>query len=125
MPVGVFGGRASGEDQEKTPSRNFDVKLWHMTSEDPGGRDLTSQWITFSSCSSHLSRLFLAADHASSGGSRCYKKVWSISDVVLTTMAPRFLRNLVPHREKREAARPLLVVLAGLSWTQWALFFSG
>ena len=29
VPGGVFGGRASGEDQEKT--RNFDIKLWHMT----------------------------------------------------------------------------------------------
>ncbi|TFK34319.1 MFS general substrate transporter [Crucibulum laeve] len=40
-------------------------------------------------------------------------------------MAPYFLRNLVPRREKRERARPLLTVLAGLTWIQWAHFFSG
>ncbi|PPQ85492.1 hypothetical protein CVT25_006572 [Psilocybe cyanescens] len=40
-------------------------------------------------------------------------------------MAPYFLRNLVPKREKRENARPLLTVLGELTWIQWALFFSG
>ncbi|KAF9648136.1 MFS general substrate transporter [Thelephora ganbajun] len=40
-------------------------------------------------------------------------------------MAPYFLRNLVPKREKVERARPLLEVLASLTWTQWGLFFSG
>ncbi|KAF8074168.1 MFS general substrate transporter [Lyophyllum atratum] len=40
-------------------------------------------------------------------------------------MAPYFLRNLIPHKEQRAEARPLLTVLAGLTWVQWALFFSG
>ncbi|KAF8876383.1 major facilitator superfamily domain-containing protein [Infundibulicybe gibba] len=40
-------------------------------------------------------------------------------------MAPYFLRNLVPHREQRAAARPLLTVIATLTWIQWAHFFSG
>ncbi|KAL0961273.1 hypothetical protein HGRIS_006235 [Hohenbuehelia grisea] len=40
-------------------------------------------------------------------------------------MAPYFLRNLIPKREERQSARPLLTVLAGLTWIQWAHFFSG
>lgn len=40
-------------------------------------------------------------------------------------MAPYFLRNLVPRREKRQEGRPLLEVLKGLTWVQWAHFFSG
>jgi MFS transporter, SHS family, lactate transporter len=40
-------------------------------------------------------------------------------------MAPYFLSNLVPRREKRESARPLLTVLLSLTWLQWAQFFSG
>ncbi|KAF8965854.1 MFS general substrate transporter [Flammula alnicola] len=40
-------------------------------------------------------------------------------------MAPYFLRNLVPKRERRDNARPLLTVLGEITWTQWALFFSG
>ncbi|KAF9014018.1 carboxylic acid transporter protein [Cyathus striatus] len=40
-------------------------------------------------------------------------------------MAPYFLRNLVPHRETRAQARPLLTVLRELTWIQWAHFFSG
>ncbi|KAK0221270.1 carboxylic acid transporter [Armillaria fumosa] len=41
-------------------------------------------------------------------------------------MAPYFLSNLIPQRQKTdEEARPLLTVLAGLSWIQWAHFFSG
>ncbi|KAF9458792.1 major facilitator superfamily domain-containing protein [Collybia nuda] len=40
-------------------------------------------------------------------------------------MAPYFLKNLVPHREQRQAARPLLGVLLGLTWIQWAHFFTG
>ncbi|EAU81051.1 carboxylic acid transporter [Coprinopsis cinerea okayama7 len=40
-------------------------------------------------------------------------------------MAPYFLRNLVPRKEKREDARPLLTVLASLTWVQWAQFWSG
>ncbi|TFK22706.1 carboxylic acid transporter [Coprinopsis marcescibilis] len=40
-------------------------------------------------------------------------------------MAPYFLRNLVPRKESRENARPLLTVLAGLTWVQWAQFLSG
>ncbi|KAK0202271.1 major facilitator superfamily domain-containing protein [Desarmillaria ectypa] len=41
-------------------------------------------------------------------------------------MAPYFLLNLIPQRQKTdEEARPLLTVLAGLSWIQWAHFFSG
>jgi len=38
---------------------------------------------------------------------------------------PYFLRNLIPKREKRTEARPLLEVLAELTWVQWAQFFSG
>ncbi|KAF8151313.1 carboxylic acid transporter protein [Crassisporium funariophilum] len=40
-------------------------------------------------------------------------------------MAPYFLKNLVPRREIRAEARPLLRVLATLTWIQWAHFFSG
>ena len=40
-------------------------------------------------------------------------------------MAPYFLRNLVPRREKRESQRPLLQVLSELTAIQWAMFFSG
>ncbi|KAG6867380.1 hypothetical protein C0993_003534 [Termitomyces sp. T159_Od127] len=40
-------------------------------------------------------------------------------------MAPYFLKNLVPRREQRAQARPLLQVLRSLTWVQWALFFSG
>lgn len=40
-------------------------------------------------------------------------------------MAPYFLRNLLPKRETRQHARPLLTVLGELTLTQWALFFSG
>lgn len=38
---------------------------------------------------------------------------------------PYFLQNLIPKREKRTEARPLLAVLAELTWVQWAQFFSG
>ncbi|KAF9458791.1 carboxylic acid transporter [Collybia nuda] len=38
---------------------------------------------------------------------------------------PYFLRNIVPRRESRREARPLLGVLAGLTWIQWAHFFTG
>ncbi|KAI0074125.1 MFS general substrate transporter [Panus rudis PR-1116 ss-1] len=40
-------------------------------------------------------------------------------------MAPYFLRNLVPRREKRAEGRPLLQVLRSLTWVQWGHFFSG
>ncbi|KIM49920.1 hypothetical protein M413DRAFT_408326 [Hebeloma cylindrosporum] len=40
-------------------------------------------------------------------------------------MAPYFLRNLLPKREKNDHARPLLTVLGELTFVQWALFFSG
>lgn len=41
-------------------------------------------------------------------------------------MAPYFLRNLIPRKEKRqEDARPLLTVLGELTWRQWSLFFIG
>ncbi|KAG7439633.1 MFS general substrate transporter [Guyanagaster necrorhizus] len=41
-------------------------------------------------------------------------------------MAPYFLMNLIPQRQKTDdEARPLLTALAGLSWIQWAHFFSG
>ncbi|KAI0629743.1 carboxylic acid transporter [Trametes polyzona] len=40
-------------------------------------------------------------------------------------MAPRFLRSLVPRREKRAEGRPLLEVLASLTWVQWGHFWSG
>ncbi|KAK7032643.1 hypothetical protein VNI00_012908 [Paramarasmius palmivorus] len=34
-------------------------------------------------------------------------------------MAPYFIRNLVPKREARQNARPLMAVLLGLSWLAW------
>ncbi|KAF9268859.1 MFS general substrate transporter [Marasmius fiardii PR-910] len=40
-------------------------------------------------------------------------------------MAPYFLQNLIPQREARQNARPLLTVLLGLSWLSWAQFFIG
>ena len=40
-------------------------------------------------------------------------------------MAPYFLQNLVPKKEKVERARPLWEVLKGLTWIQWCFFFSG
>lgn len=40
-------------------------------------------------------------------------------------MAPYFLRNLIPRKEMRTQGRPLLEVLAGLTWIQWAHFWSG
>ena len=40
-------------------------------------------------------------------------------------MAPYFLRNLIPRREKRTEGRPLLEALASLSWIQWGHFWSG
>ncbi|KIM37555.1 hypothetical protein M413DRAFT_448365 [Hebeloma cylindrosporum] len=40
-------------------------------------------------------------------------------------MAPYFFRNLLPKRETRQHARPLLTVLGELTFTQWALYFSG
>jgi SHS family lactate transporter-like MFS transporter len=42
-------------------------------------------------------------------------------------MAPYFLRNLIPKREKKEHddSRPLLEVLKSLTWLQWAMFASG
>jgi len=40
-------------------------------------------------------------------------------------MAPYFLKNLVPRREARAHARPLLTAVATITWVQWAMFFSG
>ncbi|CDO76237.1 hypothetical protein BN946_scf184900.g1 [Trametes cinnabarina] len=40
-------------------------------------------------------------------------------------MAPYFLRNLIPRREARAHDRPLLQVLASLTWIQWGHFWSG
>ena len=40
-------------------------------------------------------------------------------------MAPYFLRNLIPRKEKKEDARPLLTVLATITWVQWAQFITG
>ncbi|KAI8994237.1 carboxylic acid transporter [Trametes punicea] len=40
-------------------------------------------------------------------------------------MAPHFIRNLIPRREKRAEGRPLLEVLASLTWIQWGHFWSG
>lgn len=40
-------------------------------------------------------------------------------------MAPYFIRNLIPRREARAKGRPLLTVLATLSWIQWGHFWSG
>ena len=40
-------------------------------------------------------------------------------------MAPYFLGNLIPKKEKVERTRPLWEVLKGLTWSQWGLFLSG
>ncbi|TDL17206.1 MFS general substrate transporter [Rickenella mellea] len=40
-------------------------------------------------------------------------------------MAPYFIRNLVPRREKTDRQTPLLEVLRALTWVQWAQFFTG
>jgi SHS family lactate transporter-like MFS transporter len=40
-------------------------------------------------------------------------------------MAPYFIKNLVPRREGRTEGPPLLTVLAGLSFLQWAHFATG
>jgi len=40
-------------------------------------------------------------------------------------MAPRFLTSLIPRREQQARQRPLLTVLAELTWLQWLQFFSG
>ncbi|TFK71111.1 carboxylic acid transporter [Pluteus cervinus] len=41
-------------------------------------------------------------------------------------MAPYFLRNLVPRREKkRTSTKSLLTALSELTWVQWAMFWSG
>lgn len=40
-------------------------------------------------------------------------------------MAPYFLRNLLPRPETRKEGKPLLDVLASLTWVQWAMFWSG
>ncbi|KAF9474415.1 MFS general substrate transporter [Pholiota conissans] len=38
---------------------------------------------------------------------------------------PYFLRNLVPRKERRQHARPLLTVLGEVTFVQWAQFFAG
>jgi MFS transporter, SHS family, lactate transporter len=40
-------------------------------------------------------------------------------------MTPYFVKNLIPHRETRKSARPLLTALRSLTWLQWAHYFSG
>ena len=40
-------------------------------------------------------------------------------------MAPYFLRNLIPRKEAQTNSRPLLQVLLGLTWVQWAHFLMG
>ena len=40
-------------------------------------------------------------------------------------MAPYFIHYLVPRREQSHGDRPLLEVLASLTWIQWALLRSG
>lgn len=40
-------------------------------------------------------------------------------------MAPYFLRNLVPKKEKLERTRPLWEVLKSLTLIQWGFYFSG
>ncbi|CAE6448872.1 unnamed protein product [Rhizoctonia solani] len=40
-------------------------------------------------------------------------------------MAPSFLRNLIPRREKAEREESLLQTFRSLTFVQWALFFSG
>ncbi|KAF8803096.1 MFS general substrate transporter [Phlegmacium glaucopus] len=40
-------------------------------------------------------------------------------------MAPYFLQNVIPRREARANSKPLLSVLASLTWIQWAMLLSG
>ncbi|KAB5592912.1 Carboxylic acid transporter [Ceratobasidium theobromae] len=40
-------------------------------------------------------------------------------------MAPAFVRNLIPRREKSEHQESLLTTFRSLTFVQWALFFSG
>ena len=40
-------------------------------------------------------------------------------------MAPYFIRNLVPRRERRTEGRPLLEALSSITLVQWGLFWSG
>ncbi|ELU41400.1 carboxylic acid transporter [Rhizoctonia solani AG-1 IA] len=49
---------------------------------------------------------------------------WS-TPVHLTTMAPAFIQNLIPRREKTEREESLFQTFRSLTFVQWALFFSG
>ncbi|KAG1824236.1 carboxylic acid transporter protein [Suillus variegatus] len=40
-------------------------------------------------------------------------------------MAPKFLRELIPRREKRAASGSVVVAFKTLSWVQWVQFWSG
>ncbi|KAG1901380.1 carboxylic acid transporter protein [Suillus fuscotomentosus] len=40
-------------------------------------------------------------------------------------MAPKFLRELIPRREKRAASGSVVVAFKDLSWVQWVQFWSG
>ncbi|KAH7925149.1 carboxylic acid transporter protein [Leucogyrophana mollusca] len=40
-------------------------------------------------------------------------------------MAPKFIQNLVPRREKREGGQKLWPALKSITWVQWAQFWSG
>lgn len=40
-------------------------------------------------------------------------------------MAPRFLRELIPRREKRAASGSVVVAFKSLTWVQWIQFWSG
>lgn len=42
-----------------------------------------------------------------------------------TMAVPYFITSLKPHPERRSDGRPLLECLRGLTFIQWAQFFSG
>ena len=49
---------------------------------------------------------------------------YSSSRFLVATMAPFFLRNLIPRREQKQQTN-LLTVIGDLTWVQWAQFFVG
>ena len=49
-----------------------------------------------------------------------------ISELTMSPFAlPRFLKTLVPRKDRAENERPILQVLKGLTWVQWGHFPSG
>ena len=84
------------------------IRLVDNTSPEAGGRNEKGRRFNCSESGTSFTRLHLFS-HA----------------LICLQMAPYFLRNLVPKREKVERTRSLWQVLRSLTWTQWGLFFSG